>query len=624
VSRPRRICSILVPVQFRCSLLITTLWLLTPLTNLNSQDHRASGPSNPSLTQARSALASGNPAEAAQILVLHLHAHPKDANARLFLAEVYTVERENQAAEQEYQSILQFAPDNYLALAGLGELYDRAGDSERAEPLLSHAARASHGAPKIQTAWATVLARLHRYDDASRALAGVVPPTSREEQLSFYRLKASVAAGLGDSETAASEIEKARALAPDDSGLQMATAAAEIQAKHWKRAASLAGALFTRTREPALGYMLLQAQLGAGSDVRTTLDALRTVALSEQQEVPFRQRVADLLISHNHFAEAAGEFRRAVELEPERTDLSFNLALAEFNAGRLDDALSAAQNVQKNADSAEFEDLLGDIQEARGDNLSAVRAFQAAVALAPIEEKYRLSLALELIRHKSFEPARLVLKQAEQSHPDSWRVQFALGMVEYFAGTAEDATRRLLKAAELSPQPESVLTYIGDIQMDEAGAPDSAALTQICEYGNRHSNSGKIQFYCAALMFRRDYTSHDRSHADEIIKRLNAAAKVLTNDASPHCQLGKAYRWIENWQDALRESETCARIDPNSADAHYRLAQIYQHLGQQTRSEQEMKLYEAASTRVADENARRDETIKTFLYSIQNDTRERK
>ncbi len=33
-----------------------------------------------------------------------------------------------------------------------------------------------------------------------------------------------------------------------------------------------------------------------------------------------------------------------------------------------------------------------------------------------------------------------------------------------------------------------------------------------------------------------------------------------------------------------------------------------------------MSLYETAAKRVADENARRDETMKTFLYSIQKET----
>ncbi|HWC16673.1 MAG TPA: tetratricopeptide repeat protein, partial [Terriglobales bacterium] len=147
------------------------------------------------------------------------------------------------------------------------------------------------------------------------------------------------------------------------------------------------------------------------------------------------------------------------------------------------------------------------------------------------------------------------------------------------------------------------------------------ALRTICQYGDAHPGAAKIQFYCAALLFRADNVSQNPSRSDEIVARLNAAAKALPKDASPHCQLGKVYRWLERWPEALRESQVCVRMDPNSADAHYRLAQIYQHLGQQQRSEQEMKLYQVASARVASENARRDETIKTFLYSIQNNVR---
>ena len=511
-----------------------------------------------------------------------------------------------------------------MALAGLGEIYVRAGDPKRAEPLLARAAKLSHRAAKVQTAWAAVLARLHLYKEAASALAGISAPSGHDERVSFYRLKASVAAGLEDPAAAAYEMEKALALSPNQLQLQAAAAAAEVQAKHWRRATDLLDPLFTRTHDPALGLMLLEAQLAINDDIRPTLEMLRTVAVSQKDELLFRQRMAELLIDHGRFMQAAEELQRAVELDPSRADLNFNLALAQFKAGRLDDALVTAITTQKLADSAELEDLIGDIQEGRGDNLAAVRSYQAAVALAPNEERYRLSLALDLMRHKSFEPARVVLKQAEAAHPESWRVNTILGMLEYFAGSAELATRTLLRAADVSADPELPLRYLGDVQMDQTGAPDPAALNRLCAYGDAHSNAARLQFYCAALRFHKDYASHDRSHIDEIVTRLNAAVKALPKEAPPHCQLGKAYRWIERWQEALRESETCARMDPSLAEAHYRVAQIYQHLGQQQRSEQEMKLYEAASARVADENARRDESIKTFLYSIQKDTRDQR
>ncbi|MBV9339883.1 MAG: tetratricopeptide repeat protein, partial [Acidobacteria bacterium] len=268
-------------------------------------------------------------------------------------------------------------------------------------------------------------------------------------------------------------------------------------------------------------------------------------------------------------------------------------------------------------DTADLEDLGGDIEEAGGDYLAAVRSYQAAVALAPNEQKYRLALAVEFIRHQSFDAARIIIKQAEEQWPKSWRIQLALGMVEYFAGSEEEASRILAHAAELAPQPEMALEYLGNIEMDQASPPAPAVVEQLCEYSDRHSKEGMVQYYCGALLFRRDYLSGDKTDADEIRHRLNMAAKLLPSNSAPHCQLGQMYRWLERWEEARQESETCAHMDPNSADGHYRLAQIYRHLGQAERSRQEMALYQSASQRMADENTRRDEAMKTFLYTIQ-------
>ena len=124
-------------------------------------------------------------------------------------------------------------------------------------------------------------------------------------------------------------------------------------------------------------------------------------------------------------------------------------------------------------DDADLEDLAGDIEEARGDSLAAVKSYQAAVLLAPGEEKYRLSMAVELIRHSNFDAARLVLKQAEETLPKSWRIELTTGRWwEYFGGTDEAATKYLLQAADLAPNSQTALKYLGDIQMDRPTAPE--------------------------------------------------------------------------------------------------------------------------------------------------------
>ena len=184
--------------------------------------------------------------------------------------------------------------------------------------------------------WAVVLARLHKYKEAQTALAGLSPPAKPEERIEFYRLKASVALGLGNAAAAASEMENALVLKPTDSGLAMATAAAELQSEHWQRAANLAEPVFSRTRDLQTGLILLEAQLGMHGDFHQTLELLRSTQLNSEDELFLLQRMAELLISHDEYSESIEELKRATELDSSRADLQFNLALAQFRAGHAD------------------------------------------------------------------------------------------------------------------------------------------------------------------------------------------------------------------------------------------------------------------------------------------------
>jgi len=175
-----------------------------------------------------------------------------------------------------------------------------------------------------------------------------------------------------------------------------------------------------------------------------------------------------------------------------------------------------------------------------------------------------------------------------------------------------------LHAVELAPEPEIALRYLGDLQLEQAAAPSETAIRRLCSYADKNPQNGKMQYYCGAALFRRDYAAGNKSSSEEIIHRLNSAATLLPADAGARCHLGRVFRWLERWQDAQKAFEACVRLDPNSDDGHYRLAQVYQRLGDRQRSEQQMELYRAASQRIADQNARRDETMKTFLLTIRS------
>lgn len=595
----------------RLAILVLALSLVT---HAFGQQARRESP----LLQAQAALDANDPRHAVEILTPYLKTYPTDESARLLLAEAFVMSGQPKQGEEQYQRILERSPANYLALAGLGELYISEEELQKAEPLLAKAVRNSQHEPQLRIEWAQVLVRLHRFKEASIAIANVTAPGTGSDRISFYRLKAAIDAGTGNSSAAASQMERALAGQPDDANLQLATAAAQLQAGYLPRAGKLAAAAYNQTHAPEAGILLLQAQFASHSDIHATLSSLRSLSLPPEQELALHQHLAQLLVAHDDFADAAIDLARAAELDPTNSDLRYNLALAQFKSGSTKEALASAQKAKEIGDSADIEGLLGDIQENVGDSLAAIKSYQAAVALDPKSENHQLSLALEFIRHRNFEPAKLVLKQAEKSFPNSWRVQVALGMVEYFVGTKPAASQILLHAADLAPDPELAFRYLGDIELDESAAPDPAAVTRLCGYADAHPKAAREQLYCGALALHTDYALRDKSHINEIIRRLTIASKALPDEAAPHCELGRAYSWLEDWVAAQEQSEICVKLNPNSAQAHYRLSQIYHHTGQTDRAREEIKLYKEASEKLAEENEQHERTLNTFLYTIQN------
>ena len=102
----------------------------------------------PDLRKAQAALTHGDSQEAIRILSDHLQTQPGDSSARLMLGQAYAVVGQVDLAESELQTVLKMAPENYVALAALGEIYERTGQPEKAEAMLARAARAGHGRPE--------------------------------------------------------------------------------------------------------------------------------------------------------------------------------------------------------------------------------------------------------------------------------------------------------------------------------------------------------------------------------------------------------------------------------------------------------------------------------------------
>jgi tetratricopeptide (TPR) repeat protein len=431
------------------------------------------------------------------------------------------------------------------------------------------------------------LARAHRYPEAEAAIRGVPAPEDRQQRVAFFRLRASIESGLGHSAAAATDMEAAAKLAPENVELQVA--------------ANLAR---------------LEVQLESHVNPASTLQTLHGFTLPPDRLFELRSRVAEMLIQANLYGEAAKDFEEASRLAPDRADILFNLALARYRNGEWDASLESAQKAKSLEDSGSLESLIGDLQEKRGDPLAAVHSYQAAVALEPNVQEHRLALARELLKHQTFDAAILVLEQAVELFPQSTRVKLLLGLSYYLVDRSADSIRELLGAAKLDSSDELAARYLGEITLQDSAEPNPDAVAQICAFADAHPSSKSAGALCGAVLLRVSEESGDISREPEILRRLQHAVRIAPQEPLARCQLGRAFEWSQEWQKARLQMETCVRLDPDSPEGHYRLARIYRRLGLSSLANQQTALQQQAMQRQSQESTRRTNAATRFLVLL--------
>jgi tetratricopeptide (TPR) repeat protein len=297
---------------------------------------------------------------------------------------------------------------------------------------------------------------------------------------------------------------------------------------------------------------------------------------------------------------AAAEMHIALALAPEDAALLLAASAAELQAGLLDDALQHAQSA---GSSAVAQGLIGDIREKRGDYLEAAKAYQAAVALDPGNERYRVALALELVEHHTFEPAITVLEQAEPLFPRSARIRTLLGVAHFAVRHFDRAEEALTEAIALDPALEPAYRYLGEVTLESPTPPSEAALKALCSRG---------AVVCSVLRYRSAVQADDRPAQERAIAALKLAPPT---DPLARCELGRIYQGAEQFTDARREMEACVRLAPTPQN-HYRLGIVYSRLGLLDLAHREMAARKEETDKMSEELDRRAQAIETFQYLV--------
>jgi choline-sulfatase len=154
-----------------------------------------------------------------------------------------------------------------------------------------------------------------------------------------------------------------------------------------------------------------------------------------------------------HFAEAAQEFKRALEAAPLNAQAHFDLALSEFRLHRADDAvneLQAALTLEPWYTRAE--ELLVNIYLGKKDYARARARLQHLLSVDPRSYTAHYNLGVLAAMARNWSEAQLELLSALHTDPASAEAHNTLGSVYLQRGQLEQARGELEKAIHLQPE----------------------------------------------------------------------------------------------------------------------------------------------------------------------------
>ena len=370
-----------------------------------------------------------------------------------------------------------------------------------------------------------------------------------------------------------------------------------IQAEiHLQKASALAPA------DIAIRTALLQAQLAAKRFAAAKDTASRILAMAPSQAEAL-QMIGAMEAQAGEYADAIRNLEKASSLAPDSYDLRYNLGLAYQRTGNARQALGVLEPLVKRNSSAELANLMGSVYEETGQYLDAVKAFQRAAESEPANEDYRFDYTWELLEHRSFEPARLVAEPAVHDFPLSMRMKLALGVAWFGLQRFRQAQELFVATAKQFPDSDLPLYYVTLApDTSELAIPETKALLTA-----QHERFPRrfLPLYLLGHLELRD------GNAKVAAVLLQQCIRLQPDHAQARYELGRAYAELRRFHEAIGQYEASVRLQPELAEAWYRLYLAAHSSGDTDRARRAEGMF-----RKLQQETEKQDAIHSFVYSM--------
>ena len=189
-----------------------------------------------------------------------------------------------------------------------------------------------------------------------------------------------------------------------------------------------------------------------------------------------------------------------------------------------------------------------------------------------------------------------------------------LGTALYSRGNYDDAVKALLRGADLNPSDPRCYLFLAKAY-DSSPSQADEVIQRFKRFAELQPQNARSHYYYAMSLWKGKRAQDPDLDLQQIESLLKKSIALDPKLAEAHLQLGNLYSDQSKYADAIPEYVQARELNPDLADAYYRLGQAYVHTGAKDRAQEQFAVYQRLRTQhLADLDKQRAE-IRQFVYS---------
>jgi tetratricopeptide (TPR) repeat protein len=297
-----------------------------------------------------------------------------------------------------------------------------------------------------------------------------------------------------------------------------------------------------------------------------------------------RANLGVLLFFWGSYAEAAPEFRAALQLQPDQPKLQALLGMAEKRTGNLSGARADLESAFPKLSDPKVQIQSGmelvELHQQSGDLTKAAAVIAALAAVQP--DNVDVISASYQIYSQQMEASILHLAMVA---PGSAQFRRVLGSEMARQGNNSEAIQQFQAAADIMPDLPGLEFDLGEMLRAETGTQGKSEAEAKYKLALQQ-NEFDERSLCRLAEF-----AADRGASQEALDLYTRAVQVRSDDAEAEVGLAKILVDLDQRDKATTLLEKAVAADPTSTVARYRLSVLYRQSGKKVEAEQQLKIY---------------------------------